>query len=90
VPSSIQGPWSLAQLPPAEVAALTPKPAAAVGASGADTLPHIIVHTHPAELLQTGGIPDFLNLSGTSRQYAADADSELQEQHMLFEHRRVG
>ena len=40
-------------------------------------MPRIIVRTHPAELLQTGGMPDFKSISGTSLQYAVNTDSPL-------------
>jgi hypothetical protein len=74
---SIQGPWALSQMPPPEVAALVPKPSAEAGATVAETLPQIIVRTHPAELLQTGGTPDFKPIPGTSLQYAVGTDSQL-------------
>ncbi len=76
---SIQGPWALSQTPPAEVAALGASPATNLPVSTYEgtSLPRIIVRTHPAELLQTGGIPDFKSISGTSLQYATDTDSQL-------------
>jgi hypothetical protein len=40
-------------------------------------MPRILVRTHPAELLMTGGLPDFRPIRGTALQYAADTDSQL-------------
>ena len=73
---SIQGPWALSQVPPPEVAALVTNAAAANLPPG-ETPPRIIVRTHPAELLQTSGTPDFKAIPGTKLQYAADTDSQL-------------
>src|SRR5262245_6375472 len=50
---SIQGPWSLAQAPPAEVAALASAPTNSAAATGNEPAPRIVVRTHPAELLMT-------------------------------------
>jgi hypothetical protein len=74
---SIKGPWSLAQNPPAEVAALSPAPAENAAVSDEGPAPRIIVSTSPAELLLTGGLPDFKPIRGTALQYAADSDSQL-------------
>lgn len=73
---SLQGPWSLSLVMPPEVTALMPKPANAA-APGDAQLPRIIVRTHPAELVVTGGMPDFRAIRGTKLQYAADTDSQL-------------
>jgi len=74
---SIQGPWALSQMPPPEVAALVPEPATKAIAPSDDTAPMILVRTHPAELLQTSGAPNFKAIPGTSLQFAADTDSQL-------------
>ncbi len=76
---SIQGPWALSQMPPPEVAALGASPITNLPASTYEgtSVPRIIVRTHPAELLQTGGMPDFKSISGTSLQYAVNTDSPL-------------
>jgi hypothetical protein len=74
---SPQGPWSLAQVPPAEVAALTPPSTNTPPASPQGPAPKIIVSTRPAELLISDGLPDFKPISGTSLQYAANADGLL-------------
>jgi hypothetical protein len=74
---SIKGPWSLAQSPPEEVAALSPaKTESAPGRAG-EPPPRIIVSTTPAELLMTADLPDFRPIRGTALQYAADTDSQL-------------
>jgi len=73
---SIQGPWALSQTPPPEVAALVTNAVAASLPPG-ETQPRIVVRTHAAELLQTGGMPDFRAIPGTSLQYAADTDNQL-------------
>ena len=77
--NSIQGPWALSQMPPPEVAALGASPAtnSLAGTYEGTSVPRIIVRTHPAELLQTGGMPDFKSISGTSLQYAVNTDSPL-------------
>ena len=74
---SIQGPWSLAQSPPAEVAALSPAPTNGPVVRDEGPAPRIIVSTSPAELLMTSGLPDFRPIRGTALQYAADTDSQL-------------
>jgi hypothetical protein len=74
---SIQGPWSLAQTPPTEVAALAPPSTSGSSGMGQESLPKIIVRTRPAELLMTSGLPDFRSIRGTALQYAADTDSQL-------------
>jgi hypothetical protein len=74
---SIQGPWSLAQTPPAEVAALAPAPTDGASTRGDEPVPRILVRTRPAELLMTSGLPDFRPIRGTALQYAADTDSQL-------------
>jgi len=87
VASALRGPWALAQSLPAAVArstgsgqaALAPttdKTGAAPTPAGGPT-PRILVRTHPAELLMTGGLPDFRPIRGTALQYAADTDSQL-------------
>ena len=73
---SIQGSWALSQVPPPEVAALVTN-AAPANLPPDEAQPRIIVRTHPAELLQTSGTPDFKPIPGTSLQYAADTDSQL-------------
>ena len=75
VASSIQGAWSLAQTPPAAVAALGPTEAAPAKEDG--PRPRVIVRTRPAELLVTGGLPDFRPIRETALQFAADTDSQL-------------
>src|SRR5262249_51044333 len=72
---SLGEPWSLAQTPPPEVAALSSE--AMAGASVTGELPRILVSTNPAELLTTGGLPDFKPIRGTDLQYAADSDNQL-------------
>jgi hypothetical protein len=74
---SIQGPWSLAQVPPAPVAALSPpKPAGSLTNAGGPA-PRIIVSTRPAELLLTDGLPNFQTVRGTSLQAAVNSGSQL-------------
>lgn len=75
--NSIQGPWSLAQSPPAEVATLAPVPADGTSPKGEGPAPRILIRTRPAELLVTSGLPDFRSIRGTALQYAADTDSQL-------------
>jgi hypothetical protein len=75
--TSIQGPWSLAQSPPPEVAGLAPASPHGGSATGQEPLPKIIVRTRPAELLMTSGLPDFRPIRGTALLYAADTDSQL-------------
>jgi len=75
-PSS-KGPWSLAQTPPPEVAALAPPPSNRPAGADIETIPRIIVSTSPAELLMTSGMPDFRPIKGTSLQYAADTDCQV-------------
>jgi hypothetical protein len=75
--SSIQGPWSFAQSPPAEVAALSPaRPEGAVARAG-EPPPRILISTSPAELLMTDALPDYRPIRGTALHYAADTDSQL-------------
>jgi hypothetical protein len=74
--ASIQGPWAVAQNPPAEVAALAPATNAPPARDNVPA-PRIIVRTSPAELLMTGGLPDFRPIRGTALKYAADTDSHL-------------
>ncbi len=74
VGDSIDGPWRIPLEPPAEVAALVPK---STNQPPNDAPPRIIVRTHPAELLQTGGSPDYKPITGTKLQYVADTDSQL-------------
>jgi len=74
---SITGPWSLAQSPPAAVAALSPAKTNGAVARAGGPAPRIIVRTKPAELLVTAGVPDFRSIRGTALQYAADTDSQL-------------
>jgi hypothetical protein len=71
---SLAGPWSWAQNPPAEVAALATNgpPAGAETAAS-----RIIVSTRPAELLMTAGLPDYQPIRGTDLQYVTDTDSQL-------------
>jgi len=74
---AIDGPWSLAQAPPPEVAALAPAATNSAPASEALPIPRIIVSTSPAELVITAGLPDYRPITGTALQYAADTDSQL-------------
>jgi len=74
---SIQGPWSLVQIPPAEVAALSSEPAKNPPPSTEGPAPKIIVSTRPAELLVTAGTADYKSIKGTSLKYAAHADCQL-------------
>lgn len=75
--ATIKGPWSLAQSPPAEVAALTPPKSKQDSASAGQSPPRIIVSTSPAELLRSDSLPDYKPIRGTALQYAADSDSQL-------------
>lgn len=75
--ASLKGPWALAQNPPPAVAALVPAPTNAPTAHEEGPSPRIIISTSPAELLLTGGLPDFKPIRGTALQYAADTDSQL-------------
>jgi len=75
--ASLQDPWDLAQEPPPEIVALAP-PQDNTPATNLDgPPPRITVSTRPAELLMTGGLPDFRPISGTKLQYAANSDSQL-------------
>jgi hypothetical protein len=74
---SLPGPWSLAQVPPAPVAALLPAPTNPPPARAGEPAPRIIVSTRPAELLMTDGLPDFRPVPGTALQYAANTDNQL-------------
>jgi hypothetical protein len=74
---SLQGPWSLVQTPPAEVAALDSGKEKAAPLEPGEELPRIIVSTTPAELLMTSGLPEFKPVRKTKLQYAADTDSQL-------------
>ena len=75
--NSVRGPWSLVQVPPAEVAALSPEKPAGDATAAGQPPPRIIVSTRPAELLMTDSLPDFRPIRGTALQYAADSDSQL-------------
>jgi hypothetical protein len=75
--ASIEGPWSLVQTPPPEVAALTPSGSGDGSVSTSDSAPRIIVRTSPAELLMTDSLPDYRPIRKTALQYAADTDSQL-------------
>jgi hypothetical protein len=77
VADSIRGPWSLAQEPPSEVAALSPVKSAGDSVTAEQTLPRIIVSTSPAELVRTDGLPNFRPIRGTALEYAADSGSRL-------------
>jgi len=74
---SLKGPWSLAQSPPPELAALTPSKPDGESAPAGAPLPRIIVSTRAAELLLSDSLPDFRSIRGTALQYAADSDSQL-------------
>lgn len=73
---SIQGPWSLVQVPPTAVAALSPAKSAG-SLTNMGTAPRIIVSTRSAELLLTAGLPNFQTVRGTSLQAAVNSDSQL-------------
>jgi hypothetical protein len=75
--NSLEGPWSLLQTAPPEVAALSAPSTNAPPATPGEPAPRIIVSTRPAELLTTDGAPDFRPIRGTALQYAADSDSQL-------------
>jgi hypothetical protein len=75
--TSINGPWSLAQDPPSQVAMLAPPSTNQPPGSDGQSLPKIIVRTNASELLTTSGFPDFRPIRGTGLQYAADTDSQL-------------
>jgi hypothetical protein len=77
VADAAQGPWSLVQVPPAEVAALAPEKSGSASAPAGQPAPRIIVSTRPAELLMTDGLPNFISIRGTALQYAADTDNQL-------------
>jgi len=74
---SIQGPWSLVQVPPAPVTALSATKPGGSAASAGEPAPRIIVRTRPAELLLTDGLPNFQTVRGTSLQAAVNSDSQL-------------
>jgi hypothetical protein len=74
---SLAGPWSLVQVPPPAVAALSPAPTNPPPARAGEPAPRIIVSTRPAELLATDGAPDFRPIPGTELQSAADSDNQL-------------
>jgi hypothetical protein len=74
---SIEGPWSLVQVPPAPVAALSATKPAGAAAGAGEPASRIIVSTRPAELLLTDGLPNFQTVRGTSLQAAVNSDSQL-------------
>jgi hypothetical protein len=74
---ALPGPWSLVQVPPAEVAALASAKPEGASAPAGEPAPRIIVSTRPAELLMTDGLPNFISIRGTALQYAADTDNQL-------------
>ena len=74
---SIQGPWSLVQVPPAAVAALSPAPTNGPPTRAGEPAPRIIVSTRPAELLMTDGFPYYKTVRGTSLQAVGNSDSLL-------------
>ena len=74
---SLAGPWSLAQVQPAAVAALAPAPTNAPPAGAGEPAPRVIVSTRPAELLMTDGAPNFQPIRDTSLQYAVNSDNQL-------------
>jgi hypothetical protein len=74
---SLQSPWSLAIVPPAEVLALDGGLSPSAPSRDEEDLPRILVSTSPAELLTTLSLPDFKPIRGTALQYAADSDSQL-------------
>jgi hypothetical protein len=75
--NSIEGPWSLLQVLPTDVAALSPGSTNGAPARPAGSAPRVIVRTRPAELLTTESLPNFKPIRGTSLQYAADSDCQL-------------
>jgi len=75
--SSLNGPWSLVQNPPPEVAALSGSAANSPAASANTSPPRVTVRTKPAELVMSDSLPDFKPVRGTALQYAADSDSQL-------------
>jgi hypothetical protein len=75
--NSLNGPWSLLQVVPPEVTALSPAPTNGPAGSPNASAPRIIVRTRPAELLVTDGAPDYRPIRGTALLYAADSDSQL-------------
>lgn len=74
---SLQGSWSLVQIVPPEVAALSPPLTNSPAKSPQGPSPKIILSTKPSELLISDGLPDFKSIPGTSLQYAANADGLL-------------
>jgi hypothetical protein len=74
---SLNGPWSLVQVVPPEVAALSPASTNRPSGRADEPAPRIIVSTKPAELLVSDGAPDYRPIRGTQLQYAADSDSQL-------------
>ncbi len=74
---TITGPWSLVQIVPPDVAALTPQPAQTQSGQPQGSPPKIIVSTRPAELLITDGMPNFQPVRGTALLFAANSDSQL-------------
>ena len=74
---AIAGPWSLVQIVPPEVAAVTPQPDQTQSGQPQGPPPKIIVSTRPAELLVTDGMPNFQPVQGTALLYAVDCDSQL-------------
>jgi hypothetical protein len=74
---ALAGPWSLVQIPPPAVAALSAAPTNPPPARAGETAPRIIVSTRPAELLVTDGAPDFRPIPGTALLSAANSDSQL-------------
>jgi hypothetical protein len=75
--AGLDGPWSLVQVPPAEVSALLPAAPRSSPRAAGEIVPRILVRTKPAELLVTSGLPDFRGIRGTALQYAADTDGQL-------------
>jgi hypothetical protein len=73
----LDGPWSLSQTPPGQVAALASPSPAASGKEPPPARPEVVVTTTPTELLATSGMPEFRPIKGTSLEYAADSDNQL-------------
>jgi hypothetical protein len=74
---SLQGSWSLVQIVPPDVAALSPPLTNSPPTPPSGSAPKIIVSTKPSELLISDGLPDFKSIPGTGLQYAANADGLL-------------
>ncbi len=87
--SSLNGPWSLDPHPPADLDPLKARildkedkdphdhSAGISAAPGGGVTPVVFVSTVPAELIQTGGAPQFTPIPGTQLVYATNTENDI-------------